>query len=308
MQIPPFLRPGDTVGLLAPASPFPYAELARGLHILRHDWGLTVVEGRSLHTRQGPFAGSPELRLHDLQTMLDAPQVRAVLAARGGYGSYQLIDQVDFTAFLSQPKWVVGFSDITLLLNHIGQRGVVSLHGIMPRQFGQPDTDDALESLRRCLFGPATNDNATITYQSPAHALNRAGMATGVLIGGNLTVLLNTLGTPSEPDWAGRILFIEDIDESYFSVERMLVQLRRAGRLQQVAGVVVGQFSDLRENVSLPYGRSVQELIADQLNDLGVPVCYDFPAGHVPRNLTLPIGLPVTLTVSEAGAELTFHL
>jgi muramoyltetrapeptide carboxypeptidase len=300
-MIPPPLRAGDTVGVLAPASPFPYPELATGLHILRHDWHLNVLESPSLTAETGPFAGSIEQRIAEFQALLDDPDVRAILPARGGYGTYQLIDNLDFTRFLATPKWIAGFSDITLILNHVQRLGVASLHAMMPRQYGQPDTDDALESLRRWLFGLGPGP-----YRSPAHALNRPGVAIGPLIGGNLVVLTNTLATSSEPIWSGAILVLEDIGESYFSVDRLLTQLRRSGRLGQVTGVVVGQFTEMRDQESLPYGRAVNELIADHLHPLGVPVCYDFPVGHVPRNLALPIGLPATLTVNETGAELTF--
>jgi muramoyltetrapeptide carboxypeptidase len=301
MLIPPPLRPGDTVGLLAPASPFPYDELRRGLHVLRHDWGLTVIEAPSLTTNDGPFAGTVAARTAEFQALLNDPAVRAILPARGGYGTYQLIDRINFTKFLDHPKWIVGFSDITLVLNHVQRLGVASLHGMMPRQYGQDGTETSLESLRRWLFG-----QSPVPYQSPAHALNRPGTAIGPLIGGNLVVLLNTIATASEPIWAGALLVLEDIGESYFSVDRLLMQLRRSGRLAQVAGVLVGQFSDMRQNESLPYNRPVQTLIADHLHDLGVPVCFDFPVGHVPQNLALPIGLPASLRVDESGGTLTF--
>ncbi len=300
-MIPPPLKPGDTVGVLAPASPFPYADVLPGLHILRQDWQLTVLEGASLVTESRPFAGTIQQRVHEFQAMLDDPDIRAILPARGGYGMYQLIDRLDFTDFLANPKWLVGFSDITMLLNHVQRLGVVSLHGMMPRQYGQPDTADALESIRRWLFGLTP-----VPYESPAHVLNRPGQSSGHLIGGNLVMLTNSLGTASEPDWAGALLVLEEVGETYFSVDRLLTQLRRAGRLSQVAGVLVGQFTEMRDNESLPYGRPVNDLIADHLGELAVPVCFDFPVGHVPRNLALPIGLPATLTVGHAGSALTF--
>ncbi len=301
MFLPSFLRAGDTVGVLAPASPFPYAEVQAGLHVLRHDWQLSVVEGVSLRATSGPFAGSADARVHECQAMLDDPDIRAILAARGGYGTYQLADQLDFTKFLAHPKWIVGFSDITMLLNHVQRLGVVSLHGIMLRQYGQADMQESLESVRRWLFGLEP-----VPYQSPAHWLNRPGVATGPLIGGNLVVLVNSLATRSEPDWSGALLVLEDVGESYFSIDRLLTQLHRSGRLAQVAGVLVGQFSEMRDHETLPYGRSVNELIADHLNSLGVPVCYDFPVGHVPYNVALPIGLSATLTIGVTGTELTF--
>lgn len=286
---------------MAPASRFPYGDLIPGLHQLRHDWRLEVLEGQSLKAQSGPFAGSVALRLHDLQTMLDNPSLSAILAARGGYGSYQLVDELDFTGFLKAPKWLVGFSDITLLHCQVQTLGVQSLHAIMPRQFGQNDVGESVESLRRWLFGELPD-----AYAVPADALNRRGRAEGILIGGNLTLLLHTLATPSEPEWPGKILFIEDIDETYFSLDRMLTQLRRAGRLAQLAGLIVGQFTDLRENQALPYGKTAGQLIAEAVADYDFPVCYNFPVGHVDRNLAMPLGRTVELRVDEAGGTLLF--
>lgn len=301
MLQPPFLKPGDTVGVLAPASRFDYDDLLLGLAILRYDWKLNVVEGASLQARFGPFAGSVELRLNDLQTMLDNPAMRAIFAARGGYGSYQLVDSLNFTAFKQSPKWFVGFSDVTLLHCELEKAGVQSLHAVMPRQFARPEAAESVESLRRWLFGVGYDH-----YSAPAHRFNHLGRASGLLIGGNLTMLLHTLGTPSEPDWRGKILFLEDVGETVFSIDRMMTQLRRAGRLAQLAGLVVGQFSDLVENMALPYQQPIEAVIAQHLVGLNVPICFDFPVGHTDRNLALPIGHPVELVVGGGGARLNF--
>ncbi len=301
MHQPPFLKPGDTVGVVAPASRFMYEDLVPGLGILRDDWQLNVVEGTSLTAADGPFAGSVATRLHDLQTMFDDPAVRAVFAARGGYGSYQLVDTLDFTGFKKYPKWFVGFSDITLLHCQIEKAGVQSLHAVMPRQFAKPEAAESVESLRRWLFGKVFDH-----YSAPAHRLNQPGRASGTLIGGNLTLLLHTLATPSEPDWRGKLLFIEDVNETFFSIDRMLTQLRRAGRLSQLAGLIVGQFSDLQENMSLPYGQSIEAVIAQHLTGLPIPVCFDFPVGHTDRNLAMPIGRRAELVVGTGGARLNF--
>lgn len=301
MPQPPFLQPGDTVGVVAPASRFDYDDLLPGLAVLRHDWQLRVIEGASLTAHSGPFAGSVGLRLHDIQTMLDDPNVRAIFAARGGYGSYQLVDALDFTQFKRSPKWFVGFSDITLLHCRIEKTGVQSLHAVMPRQFAKPDVAESVESLRRWLFGEVFNH-----YSAPGHSLNRPGRASGTLIGGNLTLLLHTLATPTEPDWRDKILFIEDVDETFFSIDRMLTQLRRAGRLAQLAGLIVGQFSDLHENRSLPYEQSIEAVIAQHLDGLTIPICFDFPVGHTDRNLAMPIGRTTELVVGAGGVRLNF--
>ena len=296
MQVPPFLKSGDTVGVVAPASWFSYSELADGLRILRDDWQLNVIEGESLQAKDGPFAGSDELRRNDLQRLFDNPDVRAIFAARGGYGCYRLADSLNLTELQRHPKWLVGFSDVTVLLSLFYNAGIVSLHGLMPRQFGQPERADALESVRQWLFGEGPSQ-----YSISAHPLNRTGNATGPLVGGNLTLLVNSLGTSSDIDYAGTVLFIEEIDETLFSVDRMMTQLRRAGRLSNLAGLIVGQFTDMRDSASLPFGKDASQIIADAVSDYDYPVLFNFPAGHVDYNLALPIGWQVNVRVTETG-------
>ncbi|QIP12534.1 LD-carboxypeptidase [Spirosoma aureum] len=301
MIFPPFLRPGDTVGVVAPASWFPYEELADGLRILRNDWKLNVLEGDSLHAIDGPFAGSDDLRRADLQRLFDDPSVKAVFAARGGYGCYRIVDQLDLTCLHENPKWLVGFSDITVLLSLFYKHGIQSLHGLMPRQFGYPDRSQSLESVRQWLFG-----EIPAHYAVPAHSLNRVGEAKGPLVGGNLTILVNSLCTSTDIDFSGSILFIEDIDETLFSLDRMMTQLRRAGKLANLAGLVVGQFSDMRLNPSLPFGKDAFSIIADSVSEYNYPIIFDFPAGHVTYNLALPIGRTVVMKIDSEKGELLF--
>ncbi|GAB4015453.1 LD-carboxypeptidase [Spirosoma migulaei] len=300
-MLPPFLRPGDTVGVVAPASWFPYEELADGLRILRDDWHLNVIEGESLHAIDGPFAGSDDLRRADIQRLFDDPTVKAVFAARGGYGCYRIADGLDLLGIKANPKWLVGFSDVTVLLSLLHNHNIVSLHGLMPRQFGDPARAASLESVRQWLFGefPAH-------YIVPTHPLNRPGHAKGNLVGGNLTMLVNSIGTPTDVDFTDKILFIEDIDETLFSLDRMMTQLRRSGRLENLAGLVVGQFTDMRANQSLPFGKDSFEIIADKVAAYSYPVLVDFPAGHVEFNLALPIGKSVELVVGKDNARLEF--
>ncbi|MVM35543.1 LD-carboxypeptidase [Spirosoma sp. HMF4905] len=300
-MLPPFLRPGDTVGVVAPASWFPYEELADGLRILREDWHLNVIEGESLHTIDGPFAGSDDLRRADIQRLFDDPTVRAVFAARGGYGCYRIADGLDLTGIKANPKWLVGFSDVTVLLSLLHNNDIVSLHGLMPRQFGDPARAASLESVRQWLFG-----NFPAHYVVPTHSLNRLGNAKGTLVGGNLTMLINSIGTPTDVDFTGKILFIEDIDETLFSLDRMMTQLRRSGRLANLAGLVVGQFTDMRVNQSLPFGKDSFEIIADTVSAYSYPMLFDFPAGHVEFNLALPIGKSVELIVEAGNARIDF--
>jgi muramoyltetrapeptide carboxypeptidase len=209
---PPFLQPGQRVGVLAMASRLDYETLEPAFRILRDEWRLDVVEGESLRSSYFQFAGDDHLRARDLQRMLDDPEIHAVFSARGGYGSYRILDQLDFTQFLKKPKWIVGFSDITAIHCHLHQLGVQSLHAIMPKLFGNDGVETAIETLRQCLFGETVEP-----YTSPAQLLNRPGTATGQLVGGNLALLTHILGTPSDIDLTGKMFFIEDIDETLFS-------------------------------------------------------------------------------------------
>ncbi|WP_111629346.1 S66 peptidase family protein [Larkinella arboricola] len=296
---PPFLQPGQQVGLMAMASRLDYDTLQPAFRILREEWQLEVLEGESLQSSHYQFAGDDFVRGRDLQQMLDNPDIRAIFSARGGYGSYRLLDQLDFTQFLKTPKWIIGFSDITVLHCHLHRMGVQSLHAIMPKLFGTEGAEDSIESLRRLLFGEPVDP-----YTSPADSLNRPGSASGQLVGGNLTLLTHTLCTPSEVDLRGKILFIEDIDETLYSVDRMMIQFRRSGRLAGLAGLVVGQFSEMRINESAPFGKTVNEIIAEQVAGFDFPVCFNFPVGHVPRNLAMPVGRVAQLEVTETGSRL----
>lgn len=287
--------------IVAPASPFPYEDLQNAFNVLRHDWQLTVLEGNHIQARAGAFAGTDEQRLSDLQQAIDNPAVRAIFAARGGYGSYRLIDKLDFTPLLTQPKWIVGFSDITVLLSHLQQLGIASLHAIMPRQFRLDGIADDVESLRQWLFG-----EPVAPYTAPANRLNRLGSATGTLTGGNLSLLVHTLGTSSEVDWAGKLLFIEEIDETVFALDRTMVQLRRSGKLADLAGLLVGSFSDMRDNTTTPSGTTAYAIIADAVSDYTYPVAFGVPIGHEGRNLAIPVGLDATLHVGEEGSALVF--
>ncbi|MGM9511795.1 S66 peptidase family protein [Larkinella sp. GY13] len=298
---PPFLEPGQRVGVLAMASRLDYESLEPAFHILRDQWQLEVVEGESLRSSYYQFAGDDALRTRDLQQMLDDPGIRAIFSARGGYGSYRILDRLDFTQFLKNPKWIIGFSDITVVHCHLHRMGIQSLHAIMPKLFGGEGVTDSIETLRQCLFGePLT------PYTSPFHLLNRPGTATGSLVGGNLTLLMHILGTPSDIDLTGKLLFIEDIDETLFSTDRMMIQLRRSGRLADLAGLLVGQFTDMRINESSPFGKTANEIIAEQVAGYNYPVCFDFPVGHVARNLAMPIGKTAELVVKEEGGQLRF--
>ncbi|MBO0929484.1 S66 peptidase family protein [Fibrella aquatilis] len=301
MIFPPSLRPGDTVAIIAPASPFAYADLRPALDIMRNQWQLNIWEGKTLQLSTGAFAGSDAERADDLQEAINNPAIKAIFAARGGYGAYRLVEQVNFKPLLKQPKWLVGFSDITVLLSHCQRMGLGTLHAIMPRGFRLPHTEQDIETLRQWLFG-----EKVAPYTAPVHELNRTGRASGQLAGGNLSLLMHILDTPSEVDWAGKLVFIEDIDETLFSLDRMLIQLRRSGKLANLAGLLVGHFSDMRDNTTTPLGKTPEQLVADAVADYTYPVAFNVPIGHVSPNLAMPVGMVASLSATKNGMMLSF--
>ncbi|HEV7348737.1 LD-carboxypeptidase [Telluribacter sp.] len=301
--IPPFLQAGDTVGVLAPASRVNYEDVKPGLAVLRDQWNLHVLEGKSLTSSHYQYSGTDELRLHELQTMLSDPSVRAIIAARGGYGCSRLLDQLDFTAFRENPKWIVGFSDLTALLSHLHGLGYASLHGPMAKLLTKEGGEEATESLRKMLFGEE------VAYTIPSHTYNQNGEVTAEVVGGNLCLLAHLTGSVSEPDTRGKILFIEDVGEYYYNLDRMMIQLKRAGKLDHLAGLIVGQFTDLKDNSNPSFGKGAYEILQEHTREYSYPVCYDFPTGHVPDNRAIGVGLVATLKVGRAEVSLRFlHL
>ena len=300
ISIPPYLQPGDTVGVVAPASRVRYEDCVPGLDLLRNDWQLHVLEGKTLQNEYNQFSGTDEERLADLQALLDNPSVKAIIAARGGYGCSRIMDRLDFTQFRQSPKWLVGFSDLTALLSQLYTMGYASIHGPMAKLFTIDGGEMALESLRKCLFGESIN------YQVAAHPFNRTGQATGEVIGGNLCLFAHMNGSDTEIDTTGKILFIEDINEYLYTIDRLMVQLKRAGQLRYLAGLVVGQFTDCRDNPSPPFGKSVYEIIQEHTEAYNYPVCYNFPVGHVADNRALYVGMEANLMVSQDTVHLSY--
>ena len=293
---PPPLVAGQRVALVAPARKISLPEVETAVAQLRA-WGLEVVLGESIGAAHHQFAGDDDLRRRDLQRQLDDPHIRAIFCARGGYGTGRLVDALDFKGFQQNPKWVAGFSDITVLSSHLLRLGYQSIHGVMPVLFGQPGGAAAIESLRRALFGEP------LACAAPPYSLNRPGTATGELVGGNLSLLHTSTGTSSQVSFAGRILFIEDLDEYLYHLDRMLLHLHRSGQLVGLAGLVVGHFSQLKDN-AVPFGQTVQEIIHHYAQPYDWPVGYGFPVGHEPDNQALVVGRAATLTVDAAGSRL----
>ena len=297
---PPPLQVGQRVAIVAPARKVPPADLAGALETLA-GWGLEVVLGASIGAESHQFAGDDDLRRRDFQQQLDDPSIRAIFCARGGYGTARIVDGLDFERFAQSPKWVAGFSDVTVLNCHLLRRGFASLHSPVPVLFRQPGGEAALESLRRALFGVPDAD-----LGAPAHPLNRPGTATGALVGGNLSLLHTLTGTGSQADFEGRILFLEDLDEYLYHIDRMLLHLHRSGQLADLAGLVVGHFSQMHDN-AVPFGHSALEIINNYAQLYNFPVGYGFAVGHEADNRALMVGRDATLTVDAAGARLVYQ-
>ncbi len=295
--LPPPLQPGQRVAVVSTARKITAAELAPALATLA-GWGLDVVLGESIGAENHQFAGHDALRRRDFQRQLDDPAIAAILCARGGYGTARIVDGLDFTHFQKHPKWVAGFSDITVLHCHLLRLGYASIHGVMPVLFHQPGGEMALQTLRTALFG-----EAPAPLLAPPHPLQRLGTATGELVGGNLSLLHTLTGTPSQVSFAGRILFLEDLDEYRYHLDRMLLHLHRSGQLAGLAGLAVGHFSAMRDN-AVPFGAEADEIIAHYTQDYDFPVGCGFPIGHEPDNAAVVVGRPMRLTVNAAGSQL----
>lgn len=300
IQFPAFLKPGDRVGVLAPASIVKYEDVVPGIRLFTEQWGLEVVEGKTLSTSFNQFSASDEDRLADMQQMLDDPSIKAIIAARGGYGCSRIVDNLNFDKFLENPKWVVGFSDLTAFLARTFQLGYASIHAPMAKTITCAGAEVAAESLRQMLFGELPD------YEVAVHPLNRAGQANGQVVGGNLCLLAHMIGSETETDTNGKILFIEDINEYLYNHDRMMIQLKRSGKLNNLAGLVVGQFTDMKDNNSPTFGKDAYEIIAEHVAEFDYPVCYDFPVGHVGDNRAMGIGMQAAFKVSEQAVTLRF--
>ncbi len=299
MIIPEPLQPGDRIGVVAPAGAICYPDdITNGLRMLA-DWGLSIAEGQTPALQHFQYAGTDGQRLADLQRMLDDPGIKAVIAVRGGYGCSRIVDGIDFSAFTRSPKWLIGFSDITLLLCHLEKLGYAGIHGPMVKQLGSEGSGVASEYLRKILFGEP------VRYEVAPHPMNRPGTISGQLAGGNLCLLAHSIGSFSETDTHGKILFLEDVGEQLYNLDRMMWQLGRAGKLSGLAGLIAGHFT---ENKGTPevFGQDAYDIIAAHVSGYGYPLLFGFPAGHVPDNRPLVVGKKAVLEVGENGSVLSF--
>jgi len=294
---PAYLKKGDKIAITCPAKKLP-KPMTDAITLLR-SWGLEVVLGKTVDASYHQFAGDDNLRAQDLQTFIDDDSIKAIIAARGGYGTIRMIDKVDFSHFAKSPKWLVGFSDITILHAHLYRNyNVQSIHGQMPVNI--PDASaKSLQSLRKALFGQE------VSYHFTSHSLNQVGKATGVLVGGNLSLLAAISGSVSDIDYRGKILFIEDVGEYLYSIDRIVRTLDRAGKLKNLAGLIVGGFSEVKDN-DIPFGQTVAEIVMDVAAGYGYPICFDFPAGHIPDNQSIILGRAAHLLVSDKHVDITY--
>ena len=295
---PPFLKPTDQIRILSPSGVI-NPDYIDGASKVLASWGYHVTEGENARTVYGRFAGTKEQRIADLQLAFDDPQVKAVLCSRGGYGLAQIIDALDFSGFEKSPKWLIGFSDITILHNVITNLGIESIHSVMGMHLSTLPTDsEQVQSLKNVLTGKLPS------YCIPGEPTNRTGNAHGKLIGGNLSVLMGLRGSRFDLNYENAILFLEDVGEKPYQVDRMIQNLRLSGVLSQLSGLVAGQFSECEEDPLMM--QSMQEIILNAVSEYNYPVCFNFPAGHVDFNLPLILGANVNLQVTKESAELVF--
>lgn len=325
MVTPEFLRKGDWVGVVSTARKVSKEELAPALDLIKK-WGLKVVLGRSIGAAENQFAGSDDLRAADFQEMLENPKIKVIWCAKGGYGTVRIIDKLDFSGFLKVPKWIIGYSDITVLHSHIHTLGVESLHAQTLLEI-ERKTEETLDSIRKVLFGEIYSISYSVnnykeefgdTLRQAQHdalqektqdrnlqELNREGLAQGEIIGGNLSILYSLCGSNSAIKTDGKILFIEDLDEYLYHIDRMMMNLKRNGMLDNLAGLIVGGMTKMNDN-AIHFGKTAEKIIFDAVKEYDYPVCFDFPAGHIQDNRTLILGRKVKLEVGAKKVILDF--
>jgi len=304
MIIPPYLSKGDTIAITCPSG-YLAPEKTKLAQATLMAWGFKVVVGKTIGNGEYYFAGTDEERLDELQAFLNDNRIQAILMGRGGYGLSRIIDRLNFEQFVARPKWICGFSDITVLHSHIHQQfGIATLHSLMCGAFKEDTINMShILALRDALTGNA------IHYPDTVHALNRPGRAAGILTGGNLAILAHLCGSVSQVDTQGKILFIEDIGEHLYQIDRMLITLKRSGMLDHLAGLICGAFTDT-EDTERPFGKTVEEIILNQVSKYNYPVMLNFPAGHDAINYPLALGMPHEMQVNKDSCNLyntAFH-
>lgn len=300
---PPYLKAGDTVAIVAPSGILinREAEVKRSKALLK-SWGLHVVVGKHVFSKDHHFAGTDAQRCEDLQQALDDPSIKAIWSARGGYGTVRIIDRLDWTKFKQHPKWIIGYSDITVLHNTLNNLGYQSLHALMCTSMtdDQKDLGETLATFKKALFGKP------LGYTLKGSKYNQEGSVTAPIVGGNLTILQTMLGSKSSIGTKGKILFIEEIGEYKYHIDRLLQSLKRAGYFDGCAGVIIGDMTKIKRNTT-PWGSSIEQLITDALSEYDFPIAFNMPAGHEPDNRALFLGRTVRLTVGKEQSTVVFQ-
>lgn len=289
------LKQGDLIYITAPAKAIERAHIDLAIELIEKE-GFRVLLSEHCAGQHHYFSGTDEERRMDLQTGMDHPDVKAILCARGGYGCVRIVDDLNWAGMLREPKWLIGFSDITVFHQRLQRYGLESIHGTMVLNFRE-NTPEALQTLFNILKGNEFSISAGPHFQ------NKPGSATGELVGGNLSILYSLLGTNDQIDYSGKILFIEDLAEHIYHIDRMLYAFKKAGILEQINGLIVGGMTDM-EDTAVPFGKSVEELILEQFTYRNIPIAFDFPAGHIHDNRALIFGRNAKLSVSDQGSEL----
>ncbi|MEN9928456.1 MAG: putative murein peptide carboxypeptidase [Bacteroidota bacterium] len=297
MITPPFLQKGDTIAIVATARKNIEDNLKPAISWLKN-WGLEVVIGNTIGLDHHQLAGTDEERAADFQAQLDNPNIKAIWCVRGGYGTIRMVDLLDFTKFKQHPKWIIGFSDVTVLHSHLNTLGFESIHGIMP--VSSKSSEDAKETLRKALFGEP------LRYTLPCEPMNRIGVAKGELVGGNLSILYSLFGSESAIDCSDKILFIEDLDEYLYHMDRMMMNLKRNGCLESLKGIIVGGMTKMKDN-EIPWGKNAMEIIDDVTKKYDIPILYNFPAGHLADNRALIFGRQISMEVTSWESNVIFE-
>ncbi len=299
---PDYLKTGDTVVIVSTARKVSKSEVKSTIDLFT-EWGLNVQTGKNLFKYYNQFAGTDEERAGDLQRALNS-KAKAILFARGGYGTVRIVDAIDWKRFVKNPKWLIGFSDLTVLHSHVHRHyNIQTMHGPMALNISNLSSS-CLNVYKETLFGGALRYSSS-KQQPHLEKLNRKGKAKGRLIGGNLSLIYSILGSSSDIDMDGKILFLEDLDEYLYHIDRMMMNLKRNGKLKNLAGLIVGGMTEMKDN-PIPFGKTAEEIIYEAVAEYSYPVVYGFPAGHIPNNYPLILGSEATLNVSDK-MELTFH-
>jgi len=289
------LSKGDKIAIIASARYVNINELLYAENLLIK-WGLIPVRGKYLLEKHNVFSGTDKQRLSDLQEAIDNTEIRAIICFRGGYGSVRVLEDLDLSALKKYPKWIIGYSDITAIHNLLNNNNIASLHGTMPINFKE-NTKESLLSLKTFLF----NSEINITYKSSS--LNRLGNVNAEIVGGNLAIIQSLSGTKYDINTSGKILFIEEIDEYLYNIDRMLWNLKLSGKLDNLAGLIIGQFTNIKDNDDA-FGKTLEEIVLEKVKDFSYPICFDFPAGHINDNRTIPLAIKLKLDVGKIKVNL----